>query len=147
MSHTTTPQIPSSKLFDLTGQNVAITGATRGESVYTFVNFSLNFFSLGIGLACAKALIEAGASICLLIRPSSSPPSQLDDKLFDNQKICTFPCDLGTLKASNADEVILGAETQLGGPIDILVNCAGIQRRAKAEEFPEDAWNEVQLLS
>lgn len=30
---------------------------------------------------------------------------------------------------------------------DILVNCAGIQRRHPAHEFPDDDWNEVHSLA
>jgi hypothetical protein len=41
MNHTATPQIQSLKLFDLTGKNVAITGATRGRHIsFCFVNFT-----------------------------------------------------------------------------------------------------------
>jgi len=124
MAYNATPQIPSRNLFDLTGLNAVISGATRG-----------------IGLACVKALLESGASVCLLIRPSSKPPPL--EKSFEDQKITSYPCDLTTLNASTADEVITGAESQLEGPIGILINCGGIQRRSPAVDFPENDWNEV----
>jgi len=35
------------------------------------------------------------------------------------------------------------AQALLGGPVDILVNAAGIQRRAPSEKFSEHDWDEV----
>ena len=107
--------------------------------------FPYRNFSLGIGLACAKALLEAGATICLLTRQSTIPPDLLSLSQSFSREIKTVQCDLSTLTASEAQKVIADAEQQLGSPIDILVNCGGIQRRAKAVEFPEDDWNEVCL--
>ncbi|KAH6918122.1 hypothetical protein BKA70DRAFT_1381108 [Coprinopsis sp. MPI-PUGE-AT-0042] len=51
-----TPAVPALNLSSLKGQNVLITGATRG-----------------IGAACAIGLVEAGASICLAQRHGSEP--------------------------------------------------------------------------
>jgi 2-deoxy-D-gluconate 3-dehydrogenase len=31
----------------------------------------------------------------------------------------------------------------MGGQIHVLINCAGIQKRAKCLEFAEDMWDEV----
>jgi short-subunit dehydrogenase len=38
---------------------------------------------------------------------------------------------------------ITPAITKDGHKIDILVNCAGIQRRHPSAEFPDNDWNEV----
>lgn len=161
MSYTTTPKLSTLNLFDLTGKNVVISGATRGEFKLThsyWIPIWL-LYLVGIGLACAQALLEAGASICLLIRPGSSIPTHLLEnfpnantntdtdinthKEYRYQNISSYPCDLTRIKSKDAEEVIKGAEKALGGPIDILVNCGGIQRRSKAEIFPEDDWNDV----
>jgi len=122
-----TPNVPSLKLFDLTGLNAVISGASRG-----------------IGLACAQALVDAGASICLLIRPGTSPPTLSQPSPESKQKICSYPCDLTQITSASADDVIKAASTELGGEgIDILVNCGGIQRRSPAVDFPENDWNDV----
>jgi len=52
----------SCDLFSLEGKTALVTGASRG-----------------IGRACAIALAQAGANVCLVLRPPSSPPSQDDN--------------------------------------------------------------------
>ena len=34
----------------------------------------------------------------------------------------------------------------VGGEIHVLINCAGIQRRAKCVEFAENMWDEVTYI-
>lgn len=67
-----------------------------------------------------------------------------------NAQICVVYADLGDTasvkgvvpKALEAFNSLLGDAT-----IDIFVNCAGIQRRAPAEAFPEDDWDAVSVFS
>jgi len=113
-----TPTVPAPALFDLTGKNVLITGATRG-----------------IGQACAQALAEAGASICILSR-TPNPPLPFPG---DNHKHVV--CDLSDMDA--VKNVFEEARTIMGGEIHILVNCAGIQRRAPSVDFAEADWDDV----
>jgi len=74
--------------------------------------------------------------------PPPFPPSN-PAAVSATQKIRSYPCDLSTITSNSADEVIKGAEKELEGPIDILVNCGGIQRRSPAVDFSEGDWNEV----
>ncbi|TFK21615.1 NAD(P)-binding protein [Coprinopsis marcescibilis] len=123
-----------SHLFSLKAQNVLITGATRG-----------------IGAACAIALAEAGASIVLVQRHAVEPNYATYNALKAlfanddpaNQRIVEIVhCDLDNL------EEVKGVfnralDVAPGKKIDILVNCAGIQRRAPAVDFGETEWDEV----
>ena len=106
---------------------------------------------LGIGVACALALAEAGATICLIVRPNSNNSninnntSTIDAlraiQLPNADHHTTIECDL-----SNPDAVRTlfdRALDKLGGNIHVLVNCAGIQRRAPAVEFSEQDWDDV----
>ena len=52
-------------------------------------------------------------------------------------------CDLGDMQA--VKKLFPQALHSMGGQIHVLVNCAGIQRRAKCVEFAEDMWDEVIL--
>jgi len=119
--------IPSPQLFSLSGQNVLITGATRG-----------------IGAACAIALAQAGASICLVQR---EPTNGVSPNLATfntiralGVKVEVVYCDLGDLEATKG--VFQKALDVMGG-IHILVNCAGIQRRSPSLDFAESDWDDV----
>ncbi|KAF9225881.1 NAD(P)-binding protein [Gyrodon lividus] len=123
-----TPAVPSPQLFNLSGQNVLITGATRG-----------------IGAACAIALAQAGASICLVQRetPLGTEPNidtlNVIRALGENAKV--VHCDLADLDAVR--ELFSKALEVMGGNIHVLVNCAGIQRRSPSVDFLERDWDDV----
>ncbi|KAF8155723.1 NAD(P)-binding protein [Crassisporium funariophilum] len=125
-----TPSIPALDLFSLKEHNVLITGATRG-----------------IGAACALALAQAGASICLVQRPatSESPANLTTANTIRTQcpsvRVEIVYCDLGDMQAVKS--LFKEALAVMDGQIHVLVNCAGIQRRAPCVEFGEDMWDEV----
>lgn len=117
----------SPSLFSLENKHVLITGATRG-----------------IGKACAIALAKAGASLCLVQREGSSNETR-DELLALGASVKVITCDLYDLDA--VKNVFPQALTVMGGEIHILVNCAGIQRRAPAIEFSENDWDDVITLA
>jgi 2-dehydro-3-deoxy-D-gluconate 5-dehydrogenase len=110
-------------LFSLTNKSALITGASRG-----------------IGKACAIALANAGAHVCLVLRKGSGQET-LDELTALGMDVKAVYCDLGDLEAVKA--VFQQALELMNGEIHILVNCAGIQRRAPALEFPETDWDDV----
>jgi|SRR5271157_66674 len=115
--------------FSLRGQVAVVTGGNRG-----------------LGRGMAVALAEAGADIVSLQRGATCPETkELVEKT--GRKCVAFACDLATLE--NADGLAAQVEDTLG-PVSILVNNAGIQRRHKSEEFPLDEWDlviQIQLRS
>lgn len=109
-------------MFSLDEKFAAITGATRG-----------------IGKSMALALAEAGADVALLQR--NTEQLEIKEEIEKIGKQCAIiPCDLDDLHQ------VKGAVSNVVkhfGTIDILVNCAGIQRRSPAVEFSENDWDDV----
>ena len=111
------------KLFDLTGRKAIVTGGTRG---------------LGYGMA--EGLMEAGAEVVIV---GSSDKVQEVAAAFAGKG---FPCKGVKIDRGNREEVKSGFAAcveALGGHLDILVNCAGVQRRHFCTEFPLSDWDDV----
>ncbi|KAJ3491320.1 hypothetical protein NLI96_g788 [Meripilus lineatus] len=155
------PSLPANQLFSLAGQNVLITGATRGwslslgiqppfffssvhESRFHFVPDALLVHYhplLRIGAACAIALAEAGASICLVQRPGSTNLQTFKTISELGVTVNIVECDISDHDAVRT--LFERALNVMGGEIHVLVNCAGIQRRSPATEFSEKDWDDV----
>jgi gluconate 5-dehydrogenase len=110
-------------LFDLSGRRALITGSTRG-----------------IGLALAGGVGRAGASIVLNGRDAAALDAAA--AALSGQGIAAhgkaFDVTDGTSVAAAVDAI--EAEQ---GPIDILINNAGMQHRTPLEDFPEEAWHRL----
>ncbi|TEB34117.1 NAD(P)-binding protein [Coprinellus micaceus] len=107
---------------------------------------------LGIGAACAIALAQAGASVCLVQRNTAAGA---EPNLETYNKIKTY---ISTRDSNQIVEIVYGdlddfeqvrglfekaVDVFPNKEIHILVNCAGIQRRSPAVDFPEKEWDEV----
>ncbi|KAF5389688.1 hypothetical protein D9757_006042 [Collybiopsis confluens] len=151
------------------------------EPVWLFAFLRPGFIPpLCIGRACAIAIAQAGANVCLVLRPAPNSTqdeansSSADWKEGEDPYSSTIPT-LSLLSAlslnstgpahgihvsavyadisdtnspadsgSGVKSVFPRALKVVPGErIDILVNCAGIQRRAPSVEFPESYWDEV----
>lgn len=125
-------ETPAPSLFSLKDKHALVTGGTRG-----------------IGAACALALAQAGASVCLAVRPGvaaleSHPALQpLSAYTSATQRHVAVECDLSDMDSVKGlfDRALQTSE--MDGRVDILVNCGGIQRRHPAVDFPEEDWDEV----
>lgn len=110
-------------LFDIEGRKAIVTGATRG-----------------LGWGMAEGLMESGAEVVIW------GTSEKVNGVAEEFRIRGFACQ--GVVADLADRASLNAAFSrslelLGGRIDILVNCAGIQRRHPSEEFPMSDWDAV----
>ncbi|MBE7209521.1 MAG: SDR family oxidoreductase [Gluconacetobacter diazotrophicus] len=112
------------KAFDLSGRLALVTGSSQG-----------------IGLAIARGLAEAGAAVVLNGRRREAveaAAAELGDAARGGNGLGVF--DVTDPAAVEAGIARIEAEA---GPIGILVNNAGIQRRQALEEFPFEIWREV----
>lgn len=89
----------------------------------------------GIGRATAQILTEDDASVCLLDR--SGDVGTVAGEL----SAASVVADVR--RADDVDRAAATAESVLGGPIDLLVNAAGIYRIRPALELEADEWDEV----
>ncbi|WP_372394395.1 SDR family oxidoreductase [Azospirillum sp. HJ39] len=110
----------SLELFSLKGRRALVTGSSQG-----------------IGLALAKGLAAAGASVVLNGRDSDKL-ARAAAQIGQDAAILAF--DVTDHRA--AREAVDRFEVD-SGPIDILVNNAGMQFRAPLEEFPADAFERL----
>ena len=107
-------------MFDLTGKNALITGASGG-----------------IGGEIAKALHAAGATVAI----SGTRRDPLDALAAElGERVHVLTCNL-----SDPDEVeaLPKAATEAMGSVDILVNNAGITRDNLFMRMSDDEWNSV----
>lgn len=109
-------------LFSLTGKTALITGGTRG-----------------IGQAMAVALAEAGADILLALRSGADTATKTKVEAL-GRKCTLYDVDISSRESVAA---LVPAILKDGHRIDVLVNCAGIQRRHPAHQFPTSDWDEV----
>ncbi|NDV51707.1 MULTISPECIES: 3-oxoacyl-[acyl-carrier-protein] reductase [Roseobacteraceae] len=107
-------------MFDLTGKNALITGASGG-----------------IGGAIAKALHEAGATVGLS-GTREAPLQELAAELGDRAFV--LPCNLSDPEAVAA---LPKQAADAMGSVDILVNNAGITRDNLFMRMSDDEWQQV----
>ncbi|MEM9131214.1 MAG: glucose 1-dehydrogenase [Actinomycetota bacterium] len=114
----TTSSTPPASPFDLSGRAALITGSSRG-----------------IGLAIAAALGRAGATVVLNARSAEALAAAADGLAAAGITAHTRVADV-TDEAAVA-ELVSSIEADIG-PLEILVNNAGVQQRAPILEFPVD---------
>ncbi|MGX5826183.1 SDR family oxidoreductase [Mesorhizobium sp. 43Arga] len=109
----------SANLFDLGGRQALVTGSSQG-----------------IGLALAKGLAQAGASVILNGRDAAKLGAAAAQ--IPGARTLAFDATAHDAVRSAIDNFELS-----GGPIDILVNNAGMQFRTPLEDFPADAFERL----
>jgi 3-oxoacyl-[acyl-carrier protein] reductase len=105
---------------DLTGQTAFVTGSTRG-----------------IGLAIARGLYDAGARVAIVGRDLTRAQAVASEL---GEKALGISCDVA--RADQVEAAIGTAEAGLG-PIDVLVNNAGITRDNILLRLSESDWDAV----
>jgi gluconate 5-dehydrogenase len=109
-------------LFSLKGKRALVTGSSQG-----------------IGLALAQGLAEHGAAVILNGRDPGKIEVASAELLAKGHKVSTAIFDVTSAEAvRNGIEAIEGE-----GPIDILINNAGMQFRTPLEDFPADRWEQL----
>ena len=117
----------SNGLFDLSGRVALVTGSSRG-----------------IGLSFARGLADAGATIVL----NGVAPERLERATqacqASGRKVHAAAFDVTDSEA--VAEAVARIEHSVG-PIEILVNSAGLQSRRALEDFALDEWNRLMAVN
>jgi gluconate 5-dehydrogenase len=111
------------QLFDITGKIALVTGSSGG-----------------IGLGLARGLAQAGATIVLNGRRAEALAAAKAVLAAEGATVHISCFDVTDPDA--VTEAVAAIERDVG-PIGILVNNAGIQRRAPLDEFPVETWREL----
>ena len=113
----------SASIFDLQGKTAVVIGGTTG-----------------IGHALSLGLADAGADVIASARRAEQveqTASQIEAKGRKTLRRTSDVQDRASLEALR-DEVL-----KAFGKVDILVNCAGITKRAPTIDFEEEDWNRI----
>lgn len=110
-------------MFDLTGKRALVTGSSRG-----------------LGYAMAAALAGAGASIVLNARDEVALGAAAHDLAQTGATVNAVAFDVTSRDSVN--EAITYIEDEIG-PIDILINNAGMQFRSTLEAFPPERFDQI----
>jgi 2-deoxy-D-gluconate 3-dehydrogenase len=114
-------------LFRLDGKTALVTGAGRG-----------------LGQAMAVGLAEAGADIAGLDVLSNDETAAQVQGL--GRRFLSLSCDLLQAGVAELEQIVERVVQELGR-LDILINNAGIIRRAPVLEFSEKDWDEVMQIN
>jgi len=110
-------------LFSLDGRRALITGSSQG-----------------LGLVLAKGLADAGAAVILNGRNAEKVEKAVAG--FKAKGYTAYGSAFDITKSAEVDLAIDKIEKEIG-PIDVLVNNAGIQRRSPLQDASDEIWNEV----
>ena len=110
-------------LFDLTGRRALITGSSQG------IGYAL---ALGLGRAGARLVLN-GRDEAKLEAAQASLRGEGIEASFAAFDVIDHKAVVDAVERIEAEQ----------GAIDILINKAGIQRRAPLEEYPVETWHEL----
>jgi NAD(P)-dependent dehydrogenase (short-subunit alcohol dehydrogenase family) len=113
----------SGALFRLDGNTALVTGAAGG-----------------LGAAIARGLSAAGATVAVADLRAEGVKMLADELAAAGTRAHAVEVDVGSLES--VERMAGEVEARLG-PVDILVNSAGITHRASAREFPKEQWDRI----
>jgi gluconate 5-dehydrogenase len=111
------------RLFSLDGAVALVTGS-----------------SAGIGLALAKGLAGAGARVVVNGRTPAKVEAAAKALRVTGAQV--FESVFDVCESDQISAAVAEIEDKFG-PIDVLINNAGIQRRGALEDYPQETWREL----
>ena len=122
------PPLPGVKLFDLTGRVALVTGGSKG-----------------LGHAMAAGLASAGADVVLVSRHGEEAQAGAESIVRDHgRRAIGRACDVTA--PDQVEGVFAEAERELG-PVDILINSAGINIRALIADLTPAQFEQVMSVN
>jgi NAD(P)-dependent dehydrogenase (short-subunit alcohol dehydrogenase family) len=111
----------SDELFSVAGQNVLVTGGSRG-----------------IGRAIAEGFSKRGANVLICSRSQESVDTALQEMAESGLNVQGLACDV-----SDESQISATAEAAIArlGHLDTLINVAGVNRRKRAETVTPDDYD------
>lgn len=94
----------------------------------------------GIGKSIALGLADAGADVVCSSRRASEVQAMAEEIRAKGRRSIEITSDVTDRSTLDA---LLAAVLKEFGKVDILVNCAGITKRAPTLDFPEEEWNRI----
>ncbi len=113
--------------FQLAGRRALVTGASKG-----------------IGLGIARALAAAGADVMLVARSQDELAAAAATLRETGRQVSVCPFDL---RNTDGISTWFGSVIETHGRPDILINAAGITRRAPAEDLTIADWNDTLAIN
>ncbi len=92
----------------------------------------------GIGAAVVRALGERGAVVAAVDREARGLRETVAKQVADGLAVTAFPADVTS--AAGVEDLLDAVEDRLG-PIDFLVNAAGVLRLGEARTFSDEEWD------
>jgi len=111
------------EMFDLKGKTAIVTGGNSG-----------------IGLSMAQTLARAGVKVAIVNRRREEGQKAAEGMRGEGGEARAFPADVS--KKDEVEAMVRAVEEQMG-PVDILVNSAGINIRKKAVEYDIGEWQQI----
>lgn len=94
----------------------------------------------GLGAAIARGLAEAGAAVAIADLNAAQAKATAAELTTGGSR--ALPVEVDVSARESVERMATEVETRLG-PIDVLVNGAGITHRGAAVDFPEAQWDRI----
>ncbi|MDF3292226.1 2,3-dihydro-2,3-dihydroxybenzoate dehydrogenase [Streptomyces silvisoli] len=92
----------------------------------------------GIGTAVVRALGERGAAVAAVDRDADGLRDVVEKLTADGLRVAAFPADV--TDSAQVDAVVEAVEARLG-PVEYLVNAAGVLRLGEVRHFSDEDWS------
>jgi glucose 1-dehydrogenase len=130
------------KALRILGRRVAAAKVPRVEGRHSGRRALITGAATGIGRATAKRLASEGAAVVVnYVGPSGDADSAVAEIERDGGRALAIEADV-----SNEEQVVAmfaRARDELGWPIDLLVNNAGIEKKFNLVDMPLEEWEKV----
>ncbi|ASU81208.1 2,3-dihydro-2,3-dihydroxybenzoate dehydrogenase [Actinopolyspora erythraea] len=92
----------------------------------------------GIGEAVTRELARNGARVAAVDRDEEALRGKVAEIAVDGNEVSAFPTDVSS--SEQVEELVEGIETRLG-PLDFVVNAAGVLRLGEARHLTDEDWS------